>query len=63
MKETPKTFVIKRITLKDEDLKEECEGMKLECETNEEMEVWVDIIKDEIEKLQAVAFSLSYTLS
>jgi len=63
VKETPKTFVIKRITLKDEDLKEECEGMKLECKTNEEMEVWVDIVKNEIEKLQAIAFSLSYTLS
>ena len=36
--------------------------MKIECGGKNEKEEWLETIKDEIEKLQSMAFSLSYQL-
>ena len=36
--------------------------MKIECEGEDEKEGWLETIKEEIEKLRSMAFSLSYEL-
>ena len=66
--EDSKTFVIQRmkkvegeISHSDELQKSEV-VMKIECEGEDEKEEWVKTIKEEIEKLRSMAFSLSYEL-
>ena len=36
--------------------------MKIECENEDKRDEWLKTIKEEIEKLQTMAFSLSYSL-
>ena len=68
MSEDSKTFLIHRLKQVEGEVSDPGELqkseviMKIECEGNNEKEEWLETIKDEIEKLQSMAFSLSYQL-
>jgi len=58
------TFSIHKKEAPDENWTEEGNDpiMKIECQTECETREWVNTVKEEIEKLESLAFSISYFL-